>query len=125
MVIYLKRLLYYLNQISDSLTTTYRYTVYEDGRPVQKEIYDGECGVIHLKLGGEVDSEHTGVRREPVYWQNSVSYSFDRTNRTALDRPTVTLAIPVDKLGIETLSAAAADFCLRTIKPYFDKSNKE
>lgn len=113
----MKRLLYYLNQITDSSTTTFRYTVMEDGRPVQKEIYDGECEVIHLKPGGERDGEHTGKRREPVYWQDGISYAFERTGRMFLDRPTVIIAIPAARLGICDYTPAAADFCLRTIKP--------
>ena len=121
----MKRLLYYLNQITDTATTTYRYTVMVDGRPVQKEIYDGECGVVHLKPNGESDSERIGVRREPVYWHEGISYTFDRTNKMALDRPTVTIAIPAAKLHIDRFTPAAADYCLRTIKPYFDEINLE
>ncbi len=121
----MKRLLYYFNQITDSNTTTFRYTVTEDGFPVQKEIYDGECGVIHLKPNGKPASEHTGVRREPVFWEDDVSFILERTSRTALDRPTVTIAIPSDSLKISDYTPAAADFCLRQIKPYFDIINSE
>lgn len=113
----MKRLLYYLNQITGNDTTTYRYTVYQDGVPVQKEIYDGECAVAH--------SERLGVRREPTYWRDDISYTFERTSRTSLDRPTVTIAIPAERLGICELTPAAADFCLREIKPYFDSVNEE
>jgi len=96
-----------------------------DGSPVQKEIYDGECSVIYLKPSGEVDSDREGVRREPTYWRNGISYTFDRTNRMALDRPTVTIAIPVEQLGIADFTAAAADFCLREVAPYFERVNTE
>ncbi|GHU37057.1 hypothetical protein FACS1894105_08470 [Clostridia bacterium] len=113
----MKRLLWYLNQITDNGTTTYRYTAYDEGRPVQKEIYDGECEV---KVSG-----HFGVRREPTYWQNDISYMFERTNKLTLDRPTVTISIPVEKVGIAVFTPAAADFCLREIAPYFDAVNAE
>jgi predicted ABC-class ATPase len=105
------------------MTTTFRYTVMEGGQPVQKEIYDGECEVVYLKPGGELDSDFTGIRREPTFWQNDISYTFEKTNRMSIDRPTVTIAIPHERLGIESLTPAAADFCLRTIKPYFDAIN--
>jgi hypothetical protein len=107
------------------MTTTFRYTVMEDGQSVQKEIYDGECRVVFVKPGGALDKEETGVRREPTYWQNDISYTFEKTNRLSVDRPTVTIAIPCDRLDFKTRTPAVADFCLRTIKPYFDKINAE
>jgi hypothetical protein len=121
----LKRLLWYLNQITDTDTTTFRYTVMVDRNPVQKEIYDGECIVTYRKPGGEAASERTGIRREPTYWRDGISYTFDRTNRMALDRPTITIAIPVDRLNIMDYTVAAADFCLRKIATYFELVNKE
>lgn len=121
----MKRLLWYLNQITDTETTTFRYTVSVDGSTVQKEIYDGECIVTYLKPGGDAVSDRTGVRREPIYWRNGISYTFERTSRLALDRPTITIAIPVERLGICDLTPAAADFCLRQIAPYFDAVNSE
>lgn len=121
----MKRLLWYLNQITDNDTTTFRYTVVVDGSPVQKEIYDGECAVTYLKPGGEAASEREGVRREPTYWRDGISYTFERTNRMSLDRPTITIAIPVLRLGIADFTPAAADFCLRRIAPYFNSVNAE
>ena len=119
----MKRLLWYLNQITDSDTVTFRYTVAMDGSPAQKEIYDGECAVIYLKPGGERDGDREGVRREPTYWQNGIAYTFERTNRMALDRPTITIAIPIERLGITDCTPATADFCLRGIAPYFERVN--
>ena len=78
---------------------------------------------MHLKPNGDFDGEHIGVRRDPTFWRGDVSYTFDRTNKNALDRPTVTIAIPVELLGIEDFTPAAADFCLREIRPYFDEEN--
>ena len=120
----MKRLLAYLNAIDEQNTLTYRYTAMEDGRPVRKEIYDGECTVVHVKPGGDT-LENTSVRREPTFWDSVISFSFDRTHKEALDRPTVTVAIPVTLLGIEKFTPAAADFCLREIAPYFERFNAE
>ena len=120
----MKRLLWYLNQITDNETTTFRYTTMVDGKPAQKEIYDGECLITYLKPGGEADGDRQDViRREPTYWQGGISYTFERTNRMALDRPTVTIAIPVEMLGIADFTPAAADYCLRKIAPYFVEVN--
>lgn len=122
----MKRLLYYLNQITDANTTTFRYTTVADGQPVQKEIYDGECDVVYLKPGGEVlNPDRMGVRSEPVYWRSGISYLFERTNRMALDRPTITIAVPVKLLGITSFTPAAADFCLREITSFFSALNEE
>lgn len=121
----MKRLLWYLNQIKDSSTKTFRYTVMIEGRPVQKEIYDGECSVTYLKPGGEPDGERGGTRREPTFWHNDIAYTLDRTSRMALSRPTVTIAIPVEHIGITDFTPAAADFCLRQIAPYFERVNAE
>jgi len=96
-----------------------------DGSPVQKEIYDGECIVTHLKPNGDPVSERQSVRREPTYWRDGVSFAFERTNRMALDRPTVIIAIPVERLSIQNYTPAAADYCLRRIAPYFDGINKQ
>jgi len=121
-----KRLRYYLNKITDQKTTTYRYNEIVDGRPVQKEIYDGECVVVYLKRNDEPQSDRTGIRREPTFWHNGIAYTFDRTNRMALDRPTVTVAIPIQAVGVtDRLTVAAADFCLRALRPYFDEINAQ
>ena len=121
----MKRLSWYLNQIPDSSTTPFRYTVMSDGKPVQKEIYDGECEVIYLKPNGDRDGDRTGIRREPTYWNKDIAFTFDRTNRMALSRPTVTIEIPAEHLGITKCTTAEADFCLRGISPYFEKINAE
>lgn len=119
----IKRLLFYLNKMENS-TTTYRYTIIEDGQAFQRDFYDGECGVVFVKPGGET-LERMGVRREPTYWRDDISYTFEHTNRIVPDRPTVTIAIPAERIGINELTPAAADFCLRRIKPYFDGINTQ
>lgn len=125
-VIFIKRLLWYLNQISDNATTTFRYTTSQDGAIVQKELYDGECAVIYTKPSGEViNPERYGVRRDPVFWYGELSFAFARTHRMALDRPTVTVGIPVKMLGLKEFTNASADFCLRELAAYFDEVNAE
>jgi len=95
-----------------------------DGKPVQKEIYDGECIVVYIKPNGDPDGEdRTGIRSEPTFWHNEIAYTFNRTSKLALDRPTVTIAIPVKMLEISDFTPAIADYCLREIKPYFDEIN--
>ena len=118
-----KRLRYYLDRITDNKTTTYRYNDIVEGRPVQKEIYDGECVEVYVKPNGDVDGDRTGTRREPTFWHNEIAYTFDRTNKQSLDRPTATISIPVSMLEITDFTPAVADYCLRQVKPYFDAIN--
>jgi len=117
----LKRLYYYFG-LMDKRTTTYRYSIRVKGGMAQKDIYEGECLV---RYAGRTEGNNTGVRREPTYWHDGIAYTLERTNKLAIDRPTVTIAIPANRLGISEKAAtpAAADFCLRAIMPYFDDIN--
>jgi len=145
----LKRLRYYFDRIkdTDNRTTTYRYTVAAvdgDGRKykgkvgrdgdliqqgklqdfkvqmVQRDLYDCECSV---SFAGREDRFETW--RVPTFWDNGVAYTLDRTHKLVPDRPTITISIPVEKLGIKTPTIGAADFCLRAITPYFATINAE
>ena len=116
----LKRLHYYFG-LMDKKTTTYRYKTRVSGGFAQKDIYEGECYVV---VAGRAKGDPI-VRREPTYWHNGIAYTMDRTNKLAIDRPTITISIPIDKLGMSEADTtpAAADFCLRRIKPYFEDIN--
>ena len=146
----LKRLRYYFDRIkdTDNRTTTYRYTIAAvdgDGRRykgkvgkdgdliqmgklqdfkvqmVQRDLYDCEC---HTTFAGR-EPEIFEKRREPTFWDNGVAYTLDRTHKLVPDRPTITISIPVEKLGIEAPTLGAADYCLRRITPYFEAINAE
>jgi len=108
-----------MSKILDTKTTNYRYNVTIEGKAVLKDLYDGECQ--QLKVGRE-DPEGS-VQRKPTYWHNDIAYTLERTNKLDLDRPTVTVAIPVEHLGLERLTPAAADYCLRAVKPHFKRIN--
>jgi len=145
----LKRLRYYFDRIkaTDNRTTTYRYTVAAvdgDGRKykgkvgkdgdlvqqgklqdfkvemVQRDLYDCECLV---SFEGRLDRSETW--RIPTFWDDGIAYTLDRTNKLVPDRPTITISIPVEKLGIESPTIGAADFCLRAITSYFEAINAE
>jgi len=111
-----------MSKISDKNTTTYRYYDYDNiGRShVLKDLYDAECHMVLLNR-----AHPDRVHNEPTFWLNDIAYTIVRTHKLALDRPTFTISIPVEKLGIERLTTAAADYCLRAIRPYFEKINAE
>jgi len=109
-----------MSKISDKKTTTYRYYETIEGQQVLKDLYDAEC---HFVKKGRDDKGQT--RREPTFWQNGIAYTLDRTHKLALDRPTITISVPVARVSINHTTTAAADHCLRAIKPYFEKINTE
>lgn len=87
------------------------------------EMYDGQYiipGGCEANPGAFAISEF-----DPTYWRNDVFYAIDATHKLAQDRPSVTIGIPADTLGIDDFSPAAADECLRQLKPYFDDLNSE
>ena len=62
---------------------------------------------------------------DKTFWHNEIAYTINRTNKLALDRPTVTISIPVKMLKIVNFTPIVADYCLREISPYFDKINAD
>lgn len=106
----LKRLLYYLNNMEND-TSTY------------KEMYAGEMFVEEIKSNGELREPYK--ESSSTYFYGDKSFSIDLTNKLAKDKPTVTYHIPIEKLGIENVCDAAADYCLRAFAPYIDELNAE
>jgi len=62
---------------------------------------------------------------DPTYYRGQIGFHFTGTHKRAQDKPTVTIRIPAELLGIEVCTDAAADFCLRAFKPYIDALNAE
>lgn len=112
----MKRLKYYLLGISKSGKTNY------------EEIYKGEmiqtAGYIVLDNGKEKDTEEE-VFFDSTYWYDDIGFEFSKTNKHSLDKPTITIKIPIDKLGIAKGNYVVADYFLRAFKPYIDKINAD
>ncbi len=104
--IFMKRLKYYLLNMQND-TTTYR------------EMYEGESIVY---LSNNQDSE---IQYDPVYWRGDSSCKITLTNKLAQNKPTVTWSIPIKNLGFDSVTTAAADYCLRAFAPYIDALNAE
>ena len=107
---YLKRLKFKLLQIEPN------NTIYTD-------IYEGRMDILsNLPPEPAYDS---------TYWRETVGFNIDRTNKLALDKPTVNINIPAEQIGIvninninKTYNQTAADYCLRAFKPYIDELNE-
>lgn len=65
---------------------------------------------------------------DPRYFAGDLGFYITGTHKLAKDKPTVTLSIPIARLGLDKIpeqQAAAADHCLRALAPYIDELNAE
>ncbi|MDR0916548.1 MAG: ABC-ATPase domain-containing protein [Oscillospiraceae bacterium] len=97
----------------------------ENNEKTYAAMYEGNCTFI-MPTSGDPDSSEDS---DATYWyDDEIAFTIERTHKLALDRPTVTIAIPVERLGLAdtefTPSPAAADYCLRAFKPYIDDLNE-
>ena len=106
----MKRLKYYLLQIDKDKKDNGTY----------RSIYDGDAMIFYPEsIAPEPTSDNT-------YWlHEEISLTVSHTHKLAYDRPTLTWTIPVKLLGIEQVTDAAADFCLRRFSRYLDQLNAE
>lgn len=81
-------------------------------------MYEGPISIIPSKGPSYEDYDNT-------YYSNSIGFQIERTHKLALDKPTIIIQIPTNLLRIETYTIAAADYCLRGLKPYVDEINSE
>lgn len=69
------------------------------------------------------------VEYNPIYYNESIGFEITLTHKLAQDKPTITISIPCETLGIdipdESKRCAEADFCLREFKKYIDELNAE
>ncbi len=107
-----KRLKYYLHQMQND-TATY------------KEMYDGEMELNFPSTAWDGHEIPPEIEKNPIYWHEDKSFEISETHKLAQDKPTLTWQIPAEKLGMETYTTAAADFCLRAFKKYIDALNAE
>ena len=112
----MKRLKYYLQRMQND-TATY------------KEIYEGDM-VVELPakydlLRNEEIPLEPEFHKDPTYWYEDSAVEITYTHKLAQDKPTLTWHIPAERLGMETYTVAAADFCLREFGRYIDGLNAE
>ncbi|MCH5274113.1 MAG: hypothetical protein J1E35_10595 [Lachnospiraceae bacterium] len=84
-----------------------------------KEMYEGRMLVYPIGPGRLPYEDF-----DNTYYREEVAYRIERTHKLALDKPTVTIAIPAEFLGIKEATTAGADFCLREFLPYIEALNE-
>lgn len=99
----MKRLKYYLLSMQQDSST-------------YKEMYEGEM-VIPFGVVPQYFNDST-------YWDDSIGYHIERTNKLELDKPTVIIQIPMEQLGVKNCDVAATDYILRSLKPYLEELNE-
>ncbi len=89
-----------------------------------KELYEGKMDVVDLATGNTPIVDY-----DPTYYYENIAFHFSTTNRLALDKPTVTISIPVENLKIHisndpSIRNAIADFCLRRFNSSIEELNE-
>ncbi len=101
------------------------YLLNQNNSQNYKDIYEGE-----MIIPDGVDTEY---HNDSTYWDNEVAYSITRTNKTAPDKPTIEIKIPIElilKNDMEILEElfifkdAVADCMLRMFIPYIKELNE-
>jgi len=91
------------------------------------EMYDGKMVVV------PTTNQEPWDEYDNKYYRGQIGYKIDYTHKRAQDKPTVTICIPTQLLGLDLffenankdITVAAADFCLRAFAPYINALNSE
>lgn len=67
----------------------------------------------------------TTTEYDPTYYDENIGFVITETHKLAKDKPTVTINIPCDKIGVTVYGSAVADTCLSMFKSYIDELNDE
>lgn len=87
------------------------------------EMYDGQMLVWPVPIDGDPEYIH-----DSTYWYEDIGFTFERPHKLSLDKPTVTVSIPIKMLNLNQADCnhvAAQDYILRIFKPYLDGLNEE
>ena len=86
------------------------------------EIYEGQMSYPHAY------ADKTVVIYDSTYWHEEIAFKIERTHKLALDKPTITISIPIAMLSLtqdDCKHIAAGDYIVRALKRYFDELNEE
>lgn len=104
-----------------------------------KKIYEDNAHIMSRKLGC-TPSQSSFKRKEalqalvkgPYYYHNDIEFKFDVTHKLLLEKPTITISIPLDYLNLKNANSYSAfeklaieDYCLRKFNDYIKIQNEE
>ena len=90
------------------------------------EIYEGKLSLPHA--AGHGYTAYTEYIPDSTYWNDEIAFTYERSHKLALDKPTVTISIPIKMLDLNSDDCrhiAAQDYILRTLIPYLEYLNEE
>lgn len=93
----------------------------ENNTATYKDMYEG---AMLMHYPDSYQSMKPDEIFESRYWREDVFYDIQRTHKLALDKPTVTIGIPVEMLNFTDTNETAADYCLRAFIPYITELNE-
>lgn len=93
----------------------------EPNTATYSEMYNGILIVSDPKRPWELPE----TRYDPTYYNGDIGFMITVTHKLAQDKPTVTVMIPCELLGISEYNDIAADFCLREFEKYVQELNAE
>lgn len=93
----------------------------ENDTHTYKEMYEGKV-FAQINTGKQI-LEHLEEHFDTTYWSDEIGYFFEMSHKMKKDKPTVTVQIPLERLGINEITVAAADCCLRAFVPYVEELN--
>lgn len=91
----------------------------EQNTQTYREMYEGRIYAIPYQ-----DTLLPFEDFDSTYYRDDIGYRIEQTHKLALDKPTITISIPVKHLGITEASVAGADYCLRAFAPFIDELNE-
>lgn len=92
-----------------------------------------ETTYINMYEGPYYDKDVHATVYDPTYYKNDICYKIERSHKLTLDKPIVTIQIPLFKIidikffniHIENCEDCTADFCLRSFNNQIQKLNEE
>ena len=118
----MKRLKDYLLNMNPNSTT---YDEIYEGLMVIPRAYEPEYVSDSVYFHETFEPEYIN---DNIYQYEQISFKIERTHKLALDKPTITIGIPIKLLKLspdDCNHVAAGDYILRSAKKYFDELNQE
>lgn len=104
-----------------------------------RKIYEDNAHILSRKLG--CTPEASSFKRKealqslvkgPYYYHNDIEFKFDVTHKLLLEKPTITIKIPLSHLSLKNANfystvekLAIEDYCLRKLGYYINLNNEE
>jgi predicted ABC-class ATPase len=115
-VLFIKRLRNILIGIDDCNVSYYR------------KVYEDDSHLLSLKSRPDLQATVLG----PYYYYRDIELKFDVTHRILLEKPTITIKIPLKHLKFDDINSysklqrlAIEDYCLRSFATYIKRNNTE